>query len=186
MIVYLMKIIYPFFVLKIQHLWIPNAESDAVMSHDKVRQQRNKPRDQARTGMLGRGYAAEMFLAANKVRIAAAGAIPPLVALLGPHSSAEVQEQAAGALSILAFNDDNKVKIATAGAILPLVALLGHHNSPEVQMRAAGALWYLSRNDDNRVKIRSAGAVVLLKRLMSTPNEILKKVASSALGVISG
>ena len=61
----------------------------------------------------------------NKVKIATAGAIPPLVVLLGPQCSARVQDQAAWALRNLAVNADNKVKVAAAGAIPPLVALLG-------------------------------------------------------------
>ena len=49
-------------------------------------------------------------------RIADAGAIAPLVRLLGS-SSSEVQEEAAGALSNLAVNEDNQVKIAFGGAM---------------------------------------------------------------------
>ena len=40
----------------------------------------------------------------NQVKIAAAGAIPPLVALLGAQSTAAVQEQAALALHNLTIN----------------------------------------------------------------------------------
>jgi hypothetical protein len=61
----------------------------------------------------------------NKVKIVAAGAISPLVALLGPQSSAGVQEQAAGALRNLALNNsENKVKIRHAGAVGALNRLL--------------------------------------------------------------
>ena len=50
--------------------------------------------------------------------IIAAGALPPLVTLLGAHSTAAVQEVAAGAIFFLAFdNADNIIKIAAAGAI---------------------------------------------------------------------
>ena len=61
----------------------------------------------------------------NKDKIAAAGAIPPLVALLGPQSSSGVQQHAAGALWNLALNNDNnKVKIRSAGGVAALTQLM--------------------------------------------------------------
>ena len=78
-----------------------------------------------------------------------AGALPPLVELLGAHNMSEVQEAAAGALLALALNDDNKAKIATAGAIPPLVEFLGCQSKARVQMAAAGALSHLAENAKN-------------------------------------
>lgn len=54
-----------------------------------------------------------------QVEVAAAGAIPPLVALLEPRNSAGVQKQAARALLNIAVNVDNKAKVAAAGGIPP-------------------------------------------------------------------
>jgi hypothetical protein len=61
----------------------------------------------------------------NNIEIVAAGAISPLVALLGPLSSAGVQDPAAGALRNLALsNSENKVMIRHAGAVGALNRLL--------------------------------------------------------------
>ena len=54
-------------------------------------------------------------------KIVAAGAIPPLVAMLGAQSTAAAQEKAAGTLWNLANDDDTRVKVIAAGAIPPLV-----------------------------------------------------------------
>ena len=59
----------------------------------------------------------------------AAGAIPPLVALLGTGSTAALQEVAACALRNLALSAENQAVVASAGAIPHLVALLGGHQS---------------------------------------------------------
>ena len=53
--------------------------------------------------------------APNQVRAAAAGAIPPLVALLGPQSSAEMQELALDTLRCIAYrHTTNQFKIIDA------------------------------------------------------------------------
>ena len=48
----------------------------------------------------------------NKAEIAAAGAIPPLVALLGAQSAAATQEAAAWALRDLSFNADYQAEVS--------------------------------------------------------------------------
>ena len=73
------------------------------------------------------------------VKVVAAGAIPPLVSLLGSGNSAGVQEKALGALKNLAINSDNKVKIKAAGAI-PLLEKLRDTGSNQVAAAAKGAL----------------------------------------------
>ena len=62
--------------------------------------------------------------------IVAAGAIPPLVALLG---TVGVQEKAAGALWNLANDDDTRAVIASSGAVPPPGGDVGHsvHGSCE-------------------------------------------------------
>ena len=118
----------------------------------------------------------------NKIKIAAAGAIAPLVTLLGPQISARVQGKAARALSSLAADNSNKVKIAAAGSILPLVALLGPQNTAEVQMNAANTLWNLALDAENQVLIRSAGGIAALTYLsQSTTDTGIKSYANAAL-----
>lgn len=66
----------------------------------------------------------------NQVAIADAGAIQPLVAMLGSPSN-ELQAEAAGALAQLAHNNtDNQAAVARTGAIAPLCALV---NPPHAQ-----------------------------------------------------
>ena len=83
--------------------------------------------------------------AVNQQAIAAAGAIPQLVALLG--SSNIVRVEAAKALRNLACNHPaNKQAIAAAGAIPLLVAALGG-GSTKLEGAAAAALRNLARNN---------------------------------------
>ncbi len=91
----------------------------------------------------------------NKVTIATAGAVPPLIALL-KSPSAGVQEAAAGALRNLGVNVENQITIATAGAVPPLIDML-KSPSAGVQEAAAGALWNLGGNDEHQVTIVTAG-----------------------------
>ena len=76
----------------------------------------------------------------NHADIVAAGAISPLVALLGTQSTEAVQELAAVALSCLAVTVDNRVKIAAAGVIPPLAILLGDQSLAALQAQAAQLL----------------------------------------------
>ena len=76
------------------------------------------------------------ILALNHAAIAAAGAIPPLVRMVGT-GSADIQEEAARALIILAVdNHANQAAIGAAGGILPLVRLRGS-GSASLQSGAA-------------------------------------------------
>ncbi|KAG1667229.1 hypothetical protein FOA52_009794 [Chlamydomonas sp. UWO 241] len=103
-----------------------------------------------------------MSLALNadiKVIVSAAGAIPPLVQLLGPGSSALAQEIAAGALMSLALNADDKVTIVAAGAIPPLVQLAGSRSRALRRENAAALLAVLAAsNANNHRAIVAAGA----------------------------
>ena len=94
--------------------------------------------------------------AANKVAIVAAGAVPPLVALLRSGSEPG-KERSAGALLILAVNAENQVKIAAAGAIDPLLALQ-RNGSAEAQAISAGALTELAKTAENQETIAAARA----------------------------
>ena len=70
----------------------------------------------------------------NKIIIAAAGGIAPLVALLGSPSVA-VRQTAMAALS--GMNDDNIVTVVAAGALPHIVAMM---NSPAVDVHSLAAI----------------------------------------------
>ena len=115
---------------------------------------------------------------ANRVRIAEAGVVPPLVELLRD-GSAGAKWEAAWALYYLAFNNDNKVLIAEAGGIAPLVDLQ-RDGSADATMAAWAtmAVWALrnlaSDNADNQVLIAAAvglDALVELARRGSVTSE---------------
>ena len=78
----------------------------------------------------------------NQVAIAAAGAIPPLVALLR-EGSAEGRAKAAGALGVLALDDDNQWAIIEADAMLPLIKL-SQGGCAEGRVNAEGTLGLLA------------------------------------------
>ena len=91
----------------------------------------------------------------NKVTIAQAGGIPPLVALTRSSTDLEKLAGAEALMHLASGNNDNRVAIAQAGGIAPLVALaLG--GSGEHKRCARGALEELARNADNKVAIRVA------------------------------
>ena len=104
-----------------------------------------------------KGYVDIAADTANKVKVASAGAIAPLVLQLGS-PLAVVQENAAAALWTLAANSDYKVKVAVAGAVPPLVLPLGSPYAT-VQENVAGVVWTYAANINNKVKIAAAGAI---------------------------
>jgi hypothetical protein len=127
-------------------------------------------------------------LAANgdKGEIAAAGAIPALVACVegGQACTPTLQHFAAAGLSSLAAgNADNRVAIAKAHAIPPLVALVGT-GTLEQRQAATRALNNLSvGNGDNRAAIAKMGGVSLLVKQLSASDSTpaLKEETAAAL-----
>jgi len=106
----------------------------------------------------------------NKVAIAEAGGIAPLVALARDGTDGQ-KEAAAAALRRLAFNADNKVAIAAAGGIAPLVAL-ARGGTDGQKKQAADALWRLSNNNANLAAMKDLGygaMEVVLRRLDGVP-----------------
>lgn len=105
---------------------------------------------------------------ATHAKIIAAGAIPPLVALMGAQSTEWVVMLVAGALQNLSTNNaGNTTKIINAGAISPLVALLSALRPAAVQEKAAGALQNLACNNaSNQLIIVAAGAIPPLVALL--------------------
>ena len=94
----------------------------------------------------------------NQLEVAEAGAIIPLVSMLGSPSP-EMQANAAGALSTLAHNNqDNQSAIARTGAIAPLCTLVREGND-ETKEQSASALWALSKdNAPNQVCANATAA----------------------------
>merc|ERR1719399_2293303 len=83
----------------------------------------------------------------NQAEIAKAGAIAPLVKLIGASASPSCQEEAAGTLMNLAACDANKPKVMSAGAVAPLVALLTS-GTDATKEHAGGALANLANGHD--------------------------------------
>lgn len=129
---------------------------------------------------------------AHQQRIADAGALPGLVALLkraplpsGSHNSTAggVARRAADAITNLAHeNVSIKTKVRTEGGIPPLVALLESHDS-KVQRAAAGALRTLAfKNEDNKNTIVECGALPHLVFMVRDPDTNVHYEAVGVLG----
>jgi len=113
---------------------------------------------------------------ANKVAIAAAGGIPPLVQLL--RGSAEAKEQAVRALCSLTHRSDaNTALVAAAGGIPALVDLLR-----EGRELAAWLLWRFATG--HKVLIVEAGGIPPLVDLLRDGSRYARLVAAMALGLL--
>ncbi|KAG1667620.1 hypothetical protein FOA52_001674 [Chlamydomonas sp. UWO 241] len=99
------------------------------------------------------------------VTMFAAGAIPPLVQLLGADSR-DLHQNASSALMYLALIAEIEVAIDAVSAITPLVCLLGPGSTAETQSNAAGALVNLADNAASGDAIAAAGAIEPLVRLL--------------------
>jgi len=118
------------------------------------------------------------------VDIAEAGAVGPLVALLGSESE-DGKVHAARTLSGIAFHDDYVESIVEAGAIAPLLELLGSE-SQEAKEDAAKTLAFLAAGDsENAAAIVEAGAIVPLTALLVNGTEAGKGFAAKALGTVA-
>ena len=115
------------------------------------------------------------------IRIVNAGAISPLVALLGS-GSLGAKEEAVGALSCLAHNDpSNQLAIATG-----LVALLEPGGSEHVTQML---IKFAADSIDNRAAIAEAGAIerlVVQLRGGSEINMLAQELAAAVLVHLSG
>eukprot|EP01018_Ginkgo_biloba_P006898 Gb_12143 [translate_table: standard] len=135
-----------------------------------------------------RNAAAELRLLAkhkmeNRVFIASAGAIKPLVRLL--HSTdPQTQENTVTALLNLSLYENNKIEITAAGAIKPLIYVLKTGTSIAKQ-NAACTLLSLSLIEDNKVTIGAAGAIPLLVALLINGSSRGKKDAATTLYTLS-
>ena len=131
---------------------------------------------------------------ANKVSIARAGAIPPLVQLLGSGSSSSEPARlyAAHTLrNLAADNGTNSVSIAGAGAIPLLVQLLGSSSNEAVREAAVCALGTLANNTEaNRISIldsiaRARTIPALVYLLGSSNSKAAREHAATALNYLA-
>ncbi|XP_009138841.1 protein ARABIDILLO 2 [Brassica rapa] len=111
-----------------------------------------------------------------------AGALEALVQLTkSPHEG--VQQEAAGALWNLSFDDKNRESIAAFGGVEALVALAKSCSdaSTGLQERAAGALWGLSVSEANSIAIGQEGGIPPLIALAGSEAEDVHETAAGAL-----
>ena len=106
---------------------------------------------------------------ATRTAIMQAGAIPPLVRLLGDGlrtQSDTPQERAAAVLADLARSAEGVEGIVASGGVSPLVQMLAS-SSERAQIAAASALFYLASMGDNRADIIFAGGIPRFVALLS-------------------
>uniref|UniRef100_A0A1D1YB09 RING-type E3 ubiquitin transferase n=1 Tax=Anthurium amnicola TaxID=1678845 RepID=A0A1D1YB09_9ARAE len=115
----------------------------------------------------------------NRVKIARAGAIRPLVSLVNS-TDPQLQEHGVTAVLNLSLCDENKDLIAGAGAIKPLVRAL-KSGTPAAKENAACALLRLGQVENHKIAIGRSGAIPPLVGLLETGSFRGKKDASTAL-----
>ncbi|XP_024539248.1 U-box domain-containing protein 13-like isoform X1 [Selaginella moellendorffii] len=115
----------------------------------------------------------------NRVLIAGAGAIPPLVDLITSKEK-KLQENAVTALLNLSINNANKSEIVAAGAVPPLVEVLKSGTST-ARENSAAALFSLSVLDENKPVIGASGAIQPLVDLLVNGSLRGQKDAATAL-----
>jgi hypothetical protein len=120
----------------------------------------------------------------NVVLIAAAGAIPLLVALLKPGSPTDVQRIATAALGALAVNDETIASIVSYGAIPLLVQLLGPSSPVMAQVFAVDAILNLTQKAEAASSIAASDAIPLLVQLLDPgdgPPAMMQGTAAAVL-----
>ena len=113
----------------------------------------------------------------HQLEICQAGAIPPLVKLLGAEEP-QLQNAVTGALQQLAENPTCQSMIAAEGAVAPLLNL-AHYGSDMLKIGALGALDVLSINNaDVREQLSKEGASDMLEGMSSMGSTLLREPAS--------
>jgi hypothetical protein len=120
--------------------------------------------------------------AENVAAIVQAGALPPLIVLLG-ESSAAARYAASAIANLASGNADNKVTIIKAGALTSLIALLSG-GEEKAQENAAAALWNLV-TEDSHIAIVQAGALPPLIALLDKGSAKAQANAAGALKLLS-
>jgi len=119
--------------------------------------------------------------AENRTVVAAAGAIPPLVALLGDGRNVSTSQiKSAAALGDLARASESKQAIVKAGGVPPLVAML-LSPSVEAQMRASIAVCQLASSTSAQQLIADSDGIPHLVKLLSCSNATAAANAAGAL-----
>lgn len=123
----------------------------------------------------------------NMSALASAGAIPPLVALLGDGRNVSgLQTRAAECLSYLARAGEIKMLIVDAGGVAPMVTMLRSHNT-EAQFRASGALSHLASTTSAQLQIADvADSISSLVSLLSSDRRDTAKQAAHCLWHMCG
>ena len=119
----------------------------------------------------------------NRTAIVHAGAIEPLVQLLGNGMRSEKEtppERAAAVLADLARFSESKVEIGRCGGIEPLVMMMSS-SCEDARMHAACALRHLSATMDNKARICQLGGIEQFVELLSDVNADTQRHAGFAL-----
>ncbi|TKY74980.1 U-box domain-containing protein 4 [Spatholobus suberectus] len=117
----------------------------------------------------------------NRIKIAKAGAIKPLISLISsPSSDLQLQEYAVTAILNLSLCDENKELINSSGAVRPLVGAL-ETGTATARENAACALLRLSATEESKAAIGRAGAIPALVKLLEGGGLRGKKDAATAL-----
>ncbi|XP_021902543.1 U-box domain-containing protein 15 [Carica papaya] len=115
----------------------------------------------------------------NRVLVANAGGIPPLVQLLS-YPDSRIQEDAVTALLNLSIDETNKKLISGEGAIPAIIEVL-EHGSVEARENSAAALFSLSMLDENKVTVGLSNGIPPLVDLLQNGTIRGKKDAATAL-----
>ena len=119
--------------------------------------------------------------AANRAAIAVAGAIVPLVGLLGDGRNVSTsQVHAAAGLCDLARASENKSAIVTAGGVAPLVRMLASSH-PGAQSHACGALAHLASTAAAQQLIAEHNGIVSLVGHLASERVVTAHAAAQAL-----
>ena len=122
----------------------------------------------------------------NRSLMVKAGAIEPLVGLLGNGQRADIgtpPERAAAVLGDLARLAESKVEIGRAGGIGPLVRMLSS-SCKESQAHAVGALFHLSTTADNKTAITTTGGINFLVAFLSSEGTSDRESQRHAAGAL--
>ncbi|XP_073525901.1 uncharacterized protein [Phyllobates terribilis] len=165
-----------------RQLWLSCAAGDANSGDDLIRQliadlDSSSIDDQKQAAMEIRLLAKNRQ--ENRVKIARAGAIGPLISLISS-SDLQLQEYGVTAILNLSLCDENKDLIVDCGAIKPLVGAL-RTGTETAKENAACALLRISQIEDCKVEIGRSGAIPLLVNLLESGGIRGKKDASTAL-----
>lgn len=135
------------------------------------------------TGSVGRHWAADALTTltsnnvANRLLIAEAGAVEPLISLLSSGSN-NGKLYAISALSNLAIEKHSRKQI---GRAIPAFVEFTRNGDESQQERAATAIWHLCIEPENQTAAADAGAIDALTDLLKSGNDSSKAKAAGAI-----